>query len=278
MRAGRAVEPLTIGEAVDHYAPDGSTVYIGNFGAQLFALGHELIRREVRDLEVVIASGGILLDQMIGAGNLRSAVFAHCWSPVGPSPAHNFRRAAQGGDRSTVFHEMSLGHITAALTGGAWDVPFMAVPGLPGTGFVDEDWTNGYLGSTSTPFGDSAIVKSIRPDVAFVHVDTADFEGNGLNRGPLGEVLVAAQASQHVVLVAEDVVGDDSVLAAGPTIPGLLVDAVVRHPGAVAPDGVVGRYDRDVAAYESYNRAARTREGFFTWLADLRFTESMAHG
>jgi glutaconate CoA-transferase subunit A len=265
-----AVEPLTLGEAVDHYAPAGSTVYIGNFGAQLFALGHELIRREVCDLDVVIASGGILLDQLIGAGTVRSAVFGHCWSPVGPSPAHNFRRAAQDGVGTTAFHEMSLGHITAALTGGAWGVPFMAVPGLAGTGFVDEDWSHGYLGEASTQFGHATIVRSIRPDVAFVHVDTADFDGNGLIRGPLGEVLVAAQASRHVVLVAEDVVGDDSVVAAGPTIPGLLVDAVVHHPGAVAPDGVIGRYDRDVEGYERYTQAARTPEGFAAWVDEIR--------
>ncbi|MBC7551998.1 MAG: CoA-transferase [Cellulomonas sp.] len=266
-----------MGEAVDHFAPDGSTVYIGNFGAQLFALGHELIRREVRNLDVVIASGGILLDQLIGAGNLRSAVFGHCWSPVGPSPAHNFRRAAQGGEGSTVFHEMSLGHITAALTGGAWDVPFMTAPGLPGTGFADEDWSKGYLDTASTTFGDATIVRSIRPDVAFVHVDTADFDGNGLIRGPLGEVLVAAQAARYVILVAENVVGDDSVVAAGPTIPGILVDAVVHHPGAVAPDGVIGRYERDVAAYQAYTRAASTPEGFAAWLTELRLAGGLAH-
>ena len=270
------VEPLTMGEAVDHYAPAGSTVYIGNFGAQLFALGHELIRRAVRDLDVVIASGGILLDQLIGAEILRSATFGHCWSPVGPGPAHNFRRAAQDGTTDTTFHEMSLGHIAAALTGGAWDVPFMPVPPLPGTGFVDENWSHGQLGRAFTPFGDAAIVRSIRPDVAFVHVDTADFDGNGLIRGPLGEVLVAAQASRHVVLVAEDVVPDGSVVAAGPAIPGLLVDAVVHHPGAVAPDGVIGRYDRDVEAYESYTRSASTPEGFADWIDTVR-TGGVAH-
>jgi glutaconate CoA-transferase subunit A len=34
---------------------------------------------------------------------------------------------------------LSLGLLTAALTAGAWGVPFMPVPDLPETGYVDED-------------------------------------------------------------------------------------------------------------------------------------------
>lgn len=40
------------------------------------------------------------------------------------------------------------------------------------------------------------------------------------------------------------------------------------HAGAVAPDGALGRYDRDVAAYEDYARKASTVEGFERWLAE----------
>lgn len=266
---GDGCESLALAEAVDRFVPDGSTVYIGNFGAQLFAVGHELIRQDKRGLHTVIASGGILLDQLIGAGVPASAVFGHCWSPVGPAPAHNFRRACQNGS-DIEFRELSLGLMTAALTGGAWGVPFMAAPGLPGTGFVDEDWSHGSLAEIDTPFGTGTIVRSLAPDVAFVHVDVADRHGNGLIRGPLGEVLVAAQASHRVVLIAEDVVADASVIEAGPTIAGVLTDAVVHHPGAVAPDGVIGRYDRDVAAYERYAAQAADEAGFAAWLEQIK--------
>ena len=261
---------MSVPEAVEAFVPDGARVYIGNFGAQLFGVGHEIIRQGKRDLDAVIASGGILLDQMMGAGVLRSAVFGHCWSPIGPSPAWNFRRAAESGSRNIAFHELSLGLMTAALTGGAWGVPFMPVPGLPGTGFVDEDWSHGFLGTADTVFGASPVVRSIHPDVAFVHVDTADADGNGVVNGPLGEALLAAQASDRVVLVAEEVVTDGSVIAARPAVPGLLVDAVVHAPGSVRPDGVIGRHERDVAAYEEYSRRAATAEGFTAWLDELR--------
>lgn len=259
---------LTLQQAVAEHATSGSRVYLGNFGAQLFCVGHEMIRQGVRDIDAVIASGGLLMDQLLGAGVLRSATYGHCWSPVGPAPAYCFRRAAEAGDTSVTLHELSLGLLTAALTAGAWGVPFMPVPDLPGTGYVDEDWSRGRLDVVSCAFGSSRVVRGEVPDVAFVHVDLADEHGNGVVRGPLGEVLVAAQAARRVVLVAEELTTTDAVRRQGITVPGVLVSAVVPHPGAVAPDGALGRYDRDVAAYEDYARKASTGEGFERWLAE----------
>ena len=88
---------LDIAEAIDRYAPAGATVYVGNFGAQLFAVGHELIRGRRSDLHVIMGSGGILLDQMLAAGVVAEATFGHCWSPVGPAPAYSFRRLCENG-------------------------------------------------------------------------------------------------------------------------------------------------------------------------------------
>ncbi len=260
-----SVPVLSLADAVAAHVRPSTRVYLGNFGSQLFCVGHEMIRQGMRDVDAVIASGGLLMDQLLGAGVLRSATYGHCWSPVGPSPAWNFRRAAEAGE-SIELHEMSLGLLTAALTAGAWGLPFMPVPDLPGTGYVDEDWPDGRLDRVTSAFGDARVVRAEVPDVAFAHCDLADEQGNGVVRGPLGEVVVAAQAAGRVVLVAEELASAERVRAEGITIPGLLVAGVVEHPGAVAPDGALGRYDRDVAAYEGYALAARTREGFAEWV------------
>jgi len=259
----------TLVDAVSDFVRPGMSVYLGNFGAQLFCVGHELIRQDLSEIDAVIASGGLLMDQLLGARVLRSATYGHCWSPVGPSPAWNFRRAAESGDSTVTLYEMSLGLITAALTAGAWGVPFMPVPGLPGTGYADENWPNGRLSTVSSEFGNAAIVRAITPDVAFVHVDKADVQGNGVINGPLGEVVLAAQASTTVVVVAEEIVTTEEAISEGISIPGVLTTAVIHHAGAVAPDGVIGRYDRDVAAYEDYVSRAATQEGFAVWMSDL---------
>jgi glutaconate CoA-transferase subunit A len=265
----RTTKLTDLSSAVERLVHPGATVYLGNFGAQLFSVGHEMIRQKVTDVDAVIASGGLLMDQLLGAGVLRSATYGHCWSPVGPSPAWNFRRAAESGDSSVGLHELSLGMMTAALTAGAWGVPFMPVPGLPGTGYATEDWPRGRLGRASCEFGAADVVAAITPDVAFVHVDRADHEGNGCIRGPLGEVLVAAEASRAVVLVAEEVVEPAELRRGGVTVPGLLTTCVVHLPGAVAPDGAIGRYDRDVSAYARYVEQAATPEGFADWVAGV---------
>jgi len=82
--------------------------------------------------------------------------------------------------------------------------------------------------------------------VAFVHTAIVDEYGNARLGAPAGEATLAAQAAGRTILVAEQVVPE---LTNEITIPGVLVDAVVESPGAVAPDGVIGLYPRDVEAY-----------------------------
>ncbi|GAA3731632.1 CoA-transferase [Salinactinospora qingdaonensis] len=260
---------VDLATAVERHTADGQTVYLGNFGAQLFCVGHELIRRR-RGLHAVVPSGGILLDQLIGAGTLAAATFAHCWSPVGPAPAWNFRRAYQRdgvhGDTVT-WHEMSLGAINAALTAAAWRVPFMPVPAVAATSYLTEGLGQGRYGRATSDFGEATVVAALRPDVAFLHADVADPWGNALVRAPLADSAVAAQAAGDVVLVVEE-----SVSAArlrelgGGNLPGALVSTVVVEPGAVRPDGAAGRYDRDLAAYLHYAEAAASPESFARWL------------
>ena len=268
--AGASDMVMSLTEAVRLHVRPGRSIYIGNFGAQLYCVGHEIIRQRLRDLDAVIASGGLLLDQLIGAGVLRSASFGHCWSPVGPSPAWNFRRQAEGGYPGLAISEMSLGMMTAALTAGAWGVPFMPVPALVGTGFLDEDWTRGHIDAVASRFGEATVVEALSPDIAFIHADLVDPDGNAVIRGPLGEVLVAAQAATTVVVVAEELASREAVREAGISVPGLLVSSVVVQPGALHPDGAIGRYARDVEAYQRYVAAAATVEGFDRWLDSVR--------
>lgn len=256
-------------DAVARTLKPGTVVYLGNFGAQLFSVGHEIIRQRITGLDLVAASGGLLADQLLGAGAVASATFGHCWSPVGPSPAWNFRRLAQSGDTSVTVTEMTLGMLTAALTAGAWNVPFMPFPGLQDTGFIAEGWSGDTVAEIGSPYGATHVVKAIQPDIAFVHVDRCDEHGNGWINGPLGEVSVAASAAGQVVLVTEEIVSTDDLLEHGITIFGALASSIVVAPGALLPDGAAGRYDRDVAAYQAYVEAAATSEGFERWHENL---------
>jgi glutaconate CoA-transferase subunit A len=226
----------------------GDTVWLGNFGVQLFAVGEELVRARVRGLHVVVASGGLLLDRLIGAGVVAEVTFAHCWSAVGPAPAWHFRRAWQSGS-DIRWHELPMGVLSAALWAAAQGVPFAPVRVAPQTGYAT--WSGGLLSSVDSPFGTTTVVRALPLDVAFVHTDLADGDGNCSFGAPSGEAVAAAQAARRVVVVAEEIVPRVPVA----DLPGLLVDAVVEAPGAATPDGVPGRYPRDVAAYQAYVRS-----------------------
>lgn len=263
---------LALDEAVARYTADGDAVYIGNFGTQLYAVGHELIRQRRRRLHAVMPSGGLLLDQLLGAGCVDAATFGHCWSSIGPRPAWNFRRHHEQGLREVRWHELSLGALNAALTAGAWRVPFMPIPGLPGTAYLTEDLAAGRMGTVSSPFGSATVVQAIRPDVAFIYADRADRWGNAVVAGPHGDTLITAQAADRVIVVAEELVSDDELRSSQANVPGVIVSSVVVAPDAVRPDGAEGRYPRDIAAIEEYVRRSATREGFAQWLAAEVFT------
>ncbi|MEU8639417.1 CoA-transferase [Amycolatopsis sp. NPDC048633] len=225
----------------------GDTVWLGNFGVQLFAVADELIRWGLTGLHVVIGSGGLVLDRLIGAGVVDEVTFAHCWSAVGPAPAWEFRRAWQDG-AAIRWHELPLGALSAALGAAARDVPFAPVVVSPESGYLADDWAGGMLAEIASPFGPATVVRALPIDVAFVHASLADPGGDAHFGYAPGDAVAAAQAARRVVVVAERVV--DSVREVD--LPGLLVDTVVEVPGAAAPDGVPGLYPRDVAAYEAY--------------------------
>ncbi|GAB3434786.1 CoA-transferase [Actinophytocola sediminis] len=236
----------------------GDTVWLGNFGAQLFAVGEELVRSGVRDLHVVVASGGLLLDRLIGAGIVAEVTFAHCWSAVGPAPAWRFRRAWQEG-AAIRWHELPMGVLAAALGAAAHGVPFAPVTVHQDTGFLADGWSAGMLATVDTPFGAATVVRALPVDVAFVHAALAGADGDCSFGEPSGEALAAAGAARRVVVVAERIGSPAEVRASGVDLLGLLVDTVVELPGAVAPDGVPGHYPRDVAAYVSAVDAGRSR-------------------
>lgn len=249
IRGARTVAQVTtLADAVSTVSP-GDTVWLGNFGTQLFAVGEELVRRNIRDLHVVIASGGLLLDRLIGAGVVAEATFSHCWNAVGPAPTPHFRRAWQDG-ADIRWHELPMGVLAAALGAAARGLPFAPVRVHPDTGYLTDDWSGGMLATATSPYGDATVVRALRVDVAFVHVDRADADGNSVFSAPPGEAVAAAHAAGRVVVVAEELGLPAGVPA---DLPGLLVDTVVVAPGAAAPDGVPGRYPRDVAAYTGRN-------------------------
>ena len=100
---------------------------------------------------------------------------------------------------------------------------------------------------------------ALRPDVAIVHAQRADENGNTQAWGVLGVQKEVAFASERVIVVVEELVAEN-VIRADPNrtlIPGLVVDAVVVEPFGAHPSYAQGYYDRDNDFYVEWDAVSR---------------------
>src|SRR3989440_3695295 len=87
---------MSMAQAVEQFVPDGATVAMGTALEALipFAAGHELIRQQRRDLELIGPISDMLFDQLIGAGCARRVTAAWVGN-VSAGLGHNYRRAVE---------------------------------------------------------------------------------------------------------------------------------------------------------------------------------------
>jgi len=260
---------MTMREAIAQHAPSGSMVLLGAQLEQMipFAAGHEMIRQGRRDLTLVAPISDILFDQMIGAGCV-SRVMAAWVGNVSAGVGYCFRRAVERGIPQRIETvDYSNFTLALALHAAAMGVPFMPTYSTLGSDLLKK---NGNLREFSSPVSEERLVavRALRPDVAILHVQRADAQGNAHLWGSLGVAVDGAKAARKVIVVAEEIV-EPGVIASDPNrtlVPGFLVSAVVREPFGAHPSPVQGFYGRDHAFFAQYHDQTRRLEDFEDWL------------
>jgi glutaconate CoA-transferase subunit A len=269
---------MTMREAIAQHVPSGSMVLLGAQLEQMipFAAGHELIRQGRRDLTLVGPISDILFDELIGAGCV-SRVMAAWVGNVSAGVGYCYRRAVEYGiPRRIETVDYSNFTLALALHAAALGVPFMPTYATLGSDLLKK---NGNLREFSSPVSEEKLVavRALRPDVAVIHVQRADAQGNAHIWGSLGVAIDGARGSRKVIVVAEEIV-EPGVIASDPNrtlIPGFLVSAVVHEPGGAHPSPVQGYYGRDHAFFSQYHDQTRRVEDFESWLSQwvLRVTD-----
>ncbi len=258
-------------DAIAQFVPSGSSVVMGAALEALipFAAGHEIIRQRVRDLTLVGPISDMLFDQLIGAGCVNKVIAAWVGN-VSAGLGHNYRRACeQGIPHRLEVRDHSNFTISLALLAGGLGAPYIPTYALLGS---DLPKTNPSLKESTSPFGGEKVmlVPALQPDVAILHVQRSDENGNAHAWGNLGISEEAALASQRVIIIAEEIVPRESILSDPNRVlaPSFKVTAVVHEPGGAHPSPVQGYYNRDHEFYHEYHRATRTAEGNERWLGD----------
>jgi glutaconate CoA-transferase subunit A len=259
---------LSLHDAIARDVQNGMSVAMGCGLESLipFAASHEIIRQRKTDLTLICPISDMQFDQLIGAGCVKKLIAAWVGN-VAAGLGHNYRRAAEAGiPRPIEIEEHSNFTIGLGLQAAASGLPFLPTKTVKGSDFANGE----QFELVSCPFtGEELLaVRAIRPDVAILHVQRADREGNAHVWGNFGVMHEAALAAKKVILTSEEIV-DHEVILSDPNrtvIPGFVVSSVVHEPFGAHPSPTQGYSRRDDDFYFEYHKATRTREGFEQWL------------
>lgn len=254
-------------QAISENVKDGDTVYAAGFTHLIpFAAGHEMIRQHKRDLVLARATPDLIYDQMVAAGCARKVIFSYMGNP-GVGSLRIVRSEIQAGRLE--WEEYSHFGMISRLQAGASGLPFMP---MNQTAATHLEAANPQIKRVMDPYSkqEVIVVPALIPDVAIVHVQRADKDGNAHLWGIIGEQKEAAFAAKRVILTAEEIV-DQSVIRSDPNrtiIPGFIVDAVCQVPHACHPSYAQGYYDRDNKFYLEWDQISSAVDSVKNWLND----------
>ncbi|NMB53766.1 MAG: CoA transferase subunit A [Leptolinea sp.] len=257
-------------EAISQYVKDGELLYAAGFTHLIpFAAGHEIIRQQRRNLTLARATPDLIYEQMAAAGCASKIIFSYMGNP-GVGSLRNLRALVESG-RVTIEEYSHFAMITR-LQAGASGLPFLP---MNETGAFDLEKVNPQFRRVTDPYSgrEVVVVPALNPDVAIIHAQRADINGNAHIWGILGEQKEAAFAAEHVILTAEEIVPEE-VIRSDPNrtiIPDLIVDAVCHVPFCSHPSYTQGYYDRDNDFYLQWDKISETPETIQQYLDEWIF-------
>jgi glutaconate CoA-transferase, subunit A len=263
-------ELLSLHDAVAALVGDGDVLAMEGFTHLIpHAAGHEIIRQGRKDLTLVRLTPDIVYDQMIGMGCARKLVFSWGGNP-GVGSLHRFRDAIEHSwPQPLEIEEHSHAGLTNRYVAGASGLPFAAMRGYAGTGLLEPGRT-AHVASVTCPFTGErlAAVAALRPDVAIIHAQQADREGNVQMWGITGVQKEAVLAARRSLVTVEEVVDRLQPRPGAVVLPGWVVSAVACVPNGAHPSYAAGYSERDNAFYDAWDHVSRDRDRFAVWMAE----------
>ncbi len=266
--AGSALaELMSLTDAVADLVSDGDSVALEGFTHLIpFTAGHEIIRQGRRELELIRMTPDLLYDQMIGMGLARRLVFSYGGNP-GVGGLHRFRDVIENDwPRAVEIEEHSHAGMANRYAAGAADMPCAIMRGYVGTDLMARTTvapiTCPFTGETLTA------VPALRPDVAIVHAQEADRQGNVQLWGIPGVQKEAVLAARRSLVTVERIVDELELRPGGIVIPEWVVTAVAEAPGGSRPSYSLGITDRDNDFYKFWDKMSRDRDQFTEWMEE----------
>ncbi len=255
-------------EAIQESVKPGNEIVIEGFTHLIcFAAGHEIIRQGIKNLTAIRLTPDLVYDQLIEAGCVSKMVFSWAGNP-GVGSLHALRRRSEAKSATRIeLEEYSHFGMVARFLAGSAGLPFWTLSNYKGT---DIPQSNPKIKEIICPYTHSvfATVPAIHPDVAIIHCQRADKEGNAQVWGLMGTQKEAAFAAKKVIIVAEEII-ETSEIRRDPNrtlIPGFRVNHVVHEPFGCHPSYAQGFYDRDNDFYVQWEEISRDPQSYKNYL------------
>ncbi|MDF2885740.1 MAG: coenzyme transferase [Lacrimispora sp.] len=246
---------------------DGTVLGIGGnvLHRAPMAFVRELVRQRKRNLKLVKTAGAMDVDMLCFGGCVTSVDAGFISYESEFSLAMHYRKAVESGQ--VKGNEHACYTVISALRAASYGVGFMPVKGLSVSDLIEE---NDYFTRITDPFTNEmvTVVKAIRPDVAVIHVQEADEDGNARISGPLFEDILLSRAAKRVILTAEHIVSS-SLFSSGTKkadIPHFLVSGVVHTVKGAAPCSCAGSYDIDTKGIRAF-KEIKDQDGLAVYLS-----------
>jgi glutaconate CoA-transferase, subunit A len=263
-----AAKVMPLPDAVAAHVNDGDTIALEGFTHLIpFAAGHEVIRQERRDLTLVRLTPDLIYDQMIGMGCAAKMIFSYGGNP-GVGSLHRMRDAVENGwPRPLELVEHSHAGMANAYVAGASRLPFGILRGYAGTDLVEHNDSVAFI---ECPFTGERLtaVRAVNPDVAVIHAQQADRQGNVMLWGLSGVQKEAVLAAERSIVTVEELVDELEPRPHSVILPGWVITAVCVVTGGSAPSYAAGYSVRDNDFYSDWDEIARDRDRFTDWMRE----------
>jgi glutaconate CoA-transferase, subunit A len=258
-------ERATLREAIASLVHDGDSVALEGFTHLIpFAAGHEVIRQGQRNLELIRMTPDVIYDQMVGIGAARKLVFSYAGNP-GVGSLHRLRDAIEHEWPAPLeIEEHSHAGMANRYVAGASGLPCALLRGYIGNDL--ERHTR--VKRVTCPFTgeELVVVPALNPDVAIVHAQEADINGNVQLWGIPGVQKEAVLAAKRSLVTVERIVDTLIPRAGAIFIPAWVIDLVAEVPGGSTPSYSHGITDRDNGFYREWDQISRDRGRFSDWM------------
>jgi glutaconate CoA-transferase subunit A len=236
---------------------DGDVIAIGGglSSREPMAVLRALVRRGVKNLTVIGSAHGIDIDFLCGAGAVSHSGESYVGFEQDFGMAPNYRRACETGQ--VKVEDSCCYTLVQQLRAAIEGLPFMPVRSVRGTGF---EGLHPEFKTTICPFTgeELLLVPALSPDVAIIHTQYGDAQGNLRIEGPPVADILFAKASRTVLASVEEIVPTERLRElGGVTIPYFYVTALAQAPLGAHPTACYPFYAYDRQHTALYHAAAR---------------------